>query len=137
MLRSLRSLDPSITLGWVRDAIGIRDDEEVIRARNATLRERPADVKKFFLSQLQPIVAAQAARASARGGDPLGAGRRPVRILSLRMFPRRVRIGASVGLFAVVSVHGACAQELLLQIRPQAGDTLRMRLDQETEMTPA
>jgi hypothetical protein len=53
------------------------------------------------------------------------------------MFPRRVRIGASVGLFAVVSVHGAFAQELLLQIRPRAGDTLRMRLDQETDYTGA
>jgi hypothetical protein len=50
------------------------------------------------------------------------------------MFPRQVRIGASVGLFAVASVHhSAMAQELLLQIRPRAGDTLRMRLDQETD----
>jgi len=55
VLRSLRTLDPSLTLGWVRDAIGIRDDEEVIRARNATLRERPTDVKKFFQSQLRPV----------------------------------------------------------------------------------
>jgi hypothetical protein len=53
------------------------------------------------------------------------------------MFPRRVRIGASVGFFAVASVHGAFAQELLLQIRPRAGDTLRMRLDQETDYTGA
>jgi hypothetical protein len=55
VLRSLRTLDPSLTLGWVRDTIGIREDEEVIRARNATLRERPADVKKFFQSQLRPV----------------------------------------------------------------------------------
>src|SRR5678816_482885 len=55
VLRSLRTLDPSLTLGWVQDAIGIREDEEVIRARNATLRERPADVKKFFQSQLRPV----------------------------------------------------------------------------------
>lgn len=53
------------------------------------------------------------------------------------MFPRQVRIGASVGLFAVASVHSAFAQELLLQIRPRAGDTLRMRLDQETDYTGA
>jgi uncharacterized protein len=59
VLRSLRTLDPSVTLGWVRDAVGIREDDEVIRARNATLRERPADVKKYFLSQLRPVVAAQ------------------------------------------------------------------------------
>src|SRR5512133_3948415 len=65
VLRSLRTLDPSITLGWVRDTIGIREDEEVIRARNATLRERPADVKKFFLAQLRPLVAAQPAVRTA------------------------------------------------------------------------
>jgi hypothetical protein len=53
------------------------------------------------------------------------------------MFPRQVCIGASVGLFAVASVHSAFAQELLLQIRPRAGDTLRMRLDQETDYTGA
>jgi hypothetical protein len=79
VLRSLRTLDPSLTLGWVRDAIGIREDEEVIRARNATLRERPADVKKFFQSQLRPIAVqhtpvrpmAQAIR-SAPTDDPYG-----------------------------------------------------------------
>jgi DNA helicase HerA-like ATPase len=79
VLRSLRSLDPSITIGWVRDAVGIRDDEEVIRARNATLRERPADVRKFFLAQLRPVVASQAAPRpqaaairSAPADDPYG-----------------------------------------------------------------
>src|SRR5262249_50464864 len=79
VLRSLRTLDPSITLNWVRDAISIRDDDEVIRARNATLRERPADVKKFFLAQLRPVVASAstvrtppAAVRSAPADDPYG-----------------------------------------------------------------
>lgn len=49
------------------------------------------------------------------------------------MLSRHVRIGATVGFFAVALAHGALAQELLLQIRPRAGDTLRMRLDQETD----
>ncbi len=53
------------------------------------------------------------------------------------MFPRQLRIGASVGLFAVASANSARAQEMLLQIRPRAGDTLRMRLDQETDYTGA
>src|SRR5512143_961021 len=61
VLRSLRTLDPSLTLGWLREVMGIRDDEEVIRARNAVLRERPADVRKAFTSQLRPLVAAEAA----------------------------------------------------------------------------
>jgi hypothetical protein len=79
VLRSLRSLDPSLTLGWVKDAIGIREDEDVIRARNATLRERPADVRKFFQAQLRPVVASQkaerpvtAAVRTAPADDPYG-----------------------------------------------------------------
>jgi uncharacterized protein len=79
VLRSLRALDPSLTLGWVQDAIGIREDEEVLRARNATLRERPADVKKFFLAQLRPVVAAKTVSRpagtpvrSAPADDPYG-----------------------------------------------------------------
>ncbi|HXT17996.1 MAG TPA: hypothetical protein VN706_20360 [Gemmatimonadaceae bacterium] len=79
VLRSLRTLDPSITLGWVQDAVGLREDEEVIKARNTVLRERPADVKKFFLAQLRPIAAAKtvarvptAAIRSAPADDPYG-----------------------------------------------------------------
>jgi hypothetical protein len=79
VLRSLRVLDPTITLGWVRDAIGIREDDEVLRARNATLRERPADVRKFFLAQLRPVLAPQGAPKppaatirSAPADDPYG-----------------------------------------------------------------
>jgi hypothetical protein len=79
VLRSLRTLDPSLTLGWVRDAIGLREDEDVIRARNATLRERPVDVKKFFQSHLRPLVAPQTparpmapAVRSAPADDPYG-----------------------------------------------------------------
>lgn len=51
------------------------------------------------------------------------------------MVPRQVRIGASVGLFAVAAAHAAPAQELVLRIHPRAGDTLAMRLDQETDYT--
>jgi hypothetical protein len=66
VLRSLRTLDPSLTLGWVRDAIGIHEEEDVIRARNAVLRERPADVRKFFAAQFRTIVPAhQATRVPA------------------------------------------------------------------------
>ena len=57
VLRTLRTLDPSLTLGWLQDAIGIRDEEEIVRARNATIRERPADVRKFFQAHLRPLVA--------------------------------------------------------------------------------
>jgi len=80
VLRSLRTVDPSITLSWVQDAIAIREEHEVIRARNAVLRERPSDVRKFFLAQLRPLVSTQqaasrapaAALKSAPADDPYG-----------------------------------------------------------------
>src|SRR5690349_22726838 len=68
VLRSLRTLDPSITLGWVQDAITIREEHEVIRARNAALRERPSDVRKFFLSQFRPVISAH--QAAPRAATP-------------------------------------------------------------------
>ncbi|HTR78478.1 MAG TPA: hypothetical protein VMH39_10220 [Gemmatimonadaceae bacterium] len=79
VLRTLRGFEPAITLAWVQDAIGIREDDEVIRARNAVVRERPADVRKFFLAQLRPIVTARSADRPAAipirsgpGDDPYG-----------------------------------------------------------------
>jgi len=80
VLRSLRTLDPSITLAWVQDAIGIREENEVIRARNAVLRERPNDVRKFFTAQLRPLISTQKAPSrapaatlkSAPADDPYG-----------------------------------------------------------------
>jgi hypothetical protein len=79
VLRSLRSLDPSITVQWVQEAVGIHEDGDVIRARNATLRERPKDVRAFFRSQFrgilppQPVVRRQAAPIrSAPADDPYG-----------------------------------------------------------------
>src|SRR5687767_5399582 len=56
IVRSLRQLDPAITLGWVKDVIAIATEEEVIRARNATLHARPEDVKTFFAGQFRRIV---------------------------------------------------------------------------------
>ncbi len=65
VLRSLRTLDPTITLAWVQDAVGIREEHEVIRARNATLRERPSDVRRYFLAQLRPVAQPQLAVQAA------------------------------------------------------------------------
>ncbi|HEX3159426.1 MAG TPA: hypothetical protein VHQ45_12975 [Gemmatimonadaceae bacterium] len=57
VLRALRELDPSVTLAWVQDAIALHLDEEVLRARNATVRARPADVKAHFLAQFRGVLA--------------------------------------------------------------------------------
>ena len=66
VLRSLRTLDASITLGFVQDVIGIHADEDVLRARNETMQARPTDVKAYFRSRFRTLVAAQPAqRATA------------------------------------------------------------------------
>jgi hypothetical protein len=56
VLRSLRPLDSTITLNWVKDITDTYERDAVLRARNATVLERPTDVKRFFKSQLAPIV---------------------------------------------------------------------------------
>ena len=79
VLRSLRSLDPSLTLGWVQEVIGFHEEDVVLRARNATLLARPSDVRKFFKAQFAPIVPSQPVTRtpvtpirSAPGDDPYG-----------------------------------------------------------------
>jgi hypothetical protein len=56
VLRSLRTLDPSLQLPFVQDAIELHEESEVLQARDATLRERPRDVRAFFRAQLRTIV---------------------------------------------------------------------------------
>ena len=66
VLRDLRRLDPSITLQWVQDVIGLHEEGDVVRARNAVLRTRPTDVRAFFKAQFRKIVAAPGAAAPPR-----------------------------------------------------------------------
>src|SRR5207244_894876 len=56
VLRTLRQLDPTITLPWVQEITALYNDEEIIRARNATLLARPADVKAYFIAQFRKII---------------------------------------------------------------------------------
>jgi uncharacterized protein len=70
VLRSLRSLDSSISLQWLQGIIGPHDDELVLKARNATLRERPADVKRFFAAHFRAVLAADP-RAARPGVVPI------------------------------------------------------------------
>src|SRR3954465_12902169 len=79
VLRSLRTLDPSLTLTWVQDAIGIYTEEEIIRARNATLPARPEKVKAYFEAQFRKVIPVQpaprpmaASLKSAPENDPYG-----------------------------------------------------------------
>ncbi|HEX5831233.1 MAG TPA: hypothetical protein VFY16_09640 [Gemmatimonadaceae bacterium] len=80
VLQALRRLDPSLSLAWVQDAIALHTEEEVLRARNATLRARPQDVKAHFLAQFRGRVAARPVEArpttppirSVPADDPYG-----------------------------------------------------------------
>jgi hypothetical protein len=61
VLRTLRVLDPSLTLGWLQDATKLATDDEILRARNAMVRERPSDVRKAFASHFRLAVAPRTA----------------------------------------------------------------------------
>jgi hypothetical protein len=79
ILRALRPLDPTITLPWVQEITALFTQDEVIRARNATLLARPDNVKAYFAAQFRKIIPAQAAPRpmagsikSAPENDPYG-----------------------------------------------------------------
>ena len=79
ILRALRPLDSTITLPWVQEITALYTEEEVIRARNATLLARPDNVKAYFVSQFRRVIPAQAASRpmagsikSAPENDPYG-----------------------------------------------------------------
>jgi hypothetical protein len=79
ILRALRPLDPTITLPWVQEITALYTQDEVLRARNATLLARPDNVKAYFASQFRKIIPAQAAPRpmagsikSAPENDPYG-----------------------------------------------------------------
>ena len=57
VLRTLRTMDPSLTLSWLQDTVQLASEDEILRARNAMVRERPADVRKAFASHFRAVVA--------------------------------------------------------------------------------
>jgi hypothetical protein len=57
VLRTLRTLDPSLTLSWLQDTVQLASEDEILRARNAMVRERPGDVRKAFASHFRAVVA--------------------------------------------------------------------------------
>jgi DNA helicase HerA-like ATPase len=65
VLRSLRTLDPSITLAWVQDQVALHDEKDVLRAVHAVRQARPSDVKGYFVSQFRTLVPSQPASAPA------------------------------------------------------------------------
>jgi uncharacterized protein len=80
VLRALRVLDPSLTLGWLQDVTQLATDDEILRARNDVVRTRPTDVRKAFAVHFRAAVAprtavrppAPAPLPSAPSDDPYG-----------------------------------------------------------------
>ena len=79
ILRALRPLDPTVTLPWVQEITALFTEEEIIRARNATILARPDNVKAYFAAQFRKVIPAQAAPRplagsikSAPENDPYG-----------------------------------------------------------------
>src|SRR3954471_19964076 len=79
VLRALRPLDPGITLPWVQEITAMYTEDEIVRARNATLLARPENVRAYFTAQFRKIIPAQtparpmaASIKSAPENDPYG-----------------------------------------------------------------
>jgi len=72
VLRTLRTLDPSLTLGWLQDVTQLATDDEILRARNDVVRTRPADVRREFARHFRAAVAPRTA-VRAEAPSPLPA----------------------------------------------------------------
>jgi hypothetical protein len=59
LLGTLRRLDASLELNWIRDLCALHDEAELLRARNVTVQRRPMDVRAFFEAQLRRRLAPQ------------------------------------------------------------------------------
>ena len=68
--RSLRSLDRSISLSWVKGIVALYDEADIIRARNAVMRERPANVKHAFESKFRTIISPHPVTVTAAARHP-------------------------------------------------------------------
>jgi hypothetical protein len=63
-------MDPSLTLNWLEDVVQLATDDEILKARNAMVRERPGDVRRAFASHFRAAVVPRTATRSA-GPAPL------------------------------------------------------------------
>jgi DNA helicase HerA-like ATPase len=63
--RALRPLDSSVSLPWIQKLVALYDENDLLRARDATIRARPGNVKGYFESQFRKIVPTEPAIAAA------------------------------------------------------------------------
>jgi uncharacterized protein len=78
--RSLRPLDPTITLPWIQKYVALYEEAELLKARDATTLARPANVKTYFEAQFRRIVPPEPATAGAGapGDSPRGVRSLPI-----------------------------------------------------------
>ncbi len=69
--RSLRELDPEITMAWVQQLGALYDEDDLIRARNATRIAKPANVRAFFQSRLRAILPTESPSQGRSSAPPL------------------------------------------------------------------
>jgi len=62
--RALRPLDQSVTLPWIQKLIALYDEADLLKARDATIRARPANAKAYFESQFRRVVPTEPAAAA-------------------------------------------------------------------------
>ena len=65
LYRALRPLDHSVTLPWVQKLVALYDEAELLKARDATIRARPASVKAYFEAQFRKVIPTEPAVAAA------------------------------------------------------------------------
>jgi len=70
LYRSLRSLDPAISLAWVNNLTSLYDEDELLRLRNAALIQKPASVRAFFEKRLRSIIPAEEPASGSRMQKP-------------------------------------------------------------------
>ncbi len=61
LYRSLRTVDPAVSLAWVKDLVSLYDEGELLAARNAALVAKPSSARGFFESRLRKKIPAQPA----------------------------------------------------------------------------
>jgi hypothetical protein len=63
LVRSLRGLDSTLTVQWAQEYTALYDAERVLAARNAAVRERVTDVRRYFQAHFRTVLSAQPAPA--------------------------------------------------------------------------
>src|SRR5207248_8039072 len=115
-------------------AVGAGDHRPVRRGGDHSSAQRhPSRPTRQREGLLQLTVPENHSRTDSGASDgrehQVGAGKRSVRLLEIRMRGKKILVA-----LAFVA-QAAQSQAVLLQIRPHIGDTLRMHLSQQVEMT--